>query len=84
MLKGAGKGRGVMRQLLERWSPVSWTCGRGHNAAKDYCAKLLWEGLQGVLGDKQLSREMPPACAFTTVGTQPQFFCPRLGLVTKE
>jgi len=46
--------------------------------------KLLWEGLQGVLGDKQLSREMPPACAFTTVGTQPQFFCSRLGLVTKE
>lgn len=55
-----------MEQLLERWSPVSWTCGMAgaKKLQKPAAHKPFWGGLQGVLGDKLL-REIPLACALT-------------------
>lgn len=48
--------------------------------------KPSWGGLQGVLGDKQLLREMPPARALT-MALQPSFLhllCSELGLALEE
>lgn len=62
-----------MGQLLERWSPVSWTHGRAGTKKLQKAAahKPFSGGLRGVLGDKVL-REVPLACALTMVG-QPKF-----------
>lgn len=52
--------------LLERWSLVSWTCEKAgaKKLQKTASHKLLWRGLQGVLGAKLL-REIVLVCALT-------------------
>lgn len=57
-----------MWQLLERWSPVSWTRGMaGARKLQEAAAHRPFLGsLQGVLGDKVL-REVLLACALTVV-----------------